>query len=463
MNKLWQTKNIAMYLVVFSVAWLVMFPVAGQSVNFSYSAAVVVITLSFWSSGMIPPFLASLIFFALASIFKLIDPNILFSGFSSAAVWLIISGFIIGNAISKTGLSDRLVSFIAPFLIRSYSVLVAGLVVSAILLGFIMPSSVGRAVVMIPIGMALAEQVGLKHGSKGRVGIAVALAISCNMPSFAVLPANIPNMILAGASETIFGVTFGYLDYLLLHFPVLGLVKSLLLIFIVIKTFPADLEPSKALDKVNIDKKFNVGQQKKLGVLLGLTLLFWMSDSIHGINPAWIGLVTAILLLIPKYGIVEPKTFSSSVDFGVVVFVAGALGLGALVNHSGIGSYVGQEFSNLLPGADSGHFLNFMVLNLISTVTGLIATIPGVPTVLTPMAADLAHSTGFSLKAVLMTQVVGFSTVIFPYQVAPLILAMQLANERLSDLFKILLPLSVITIVFLMPLDYLWWCLLGWF
>lgn len=57
-----------------------------------------------------------------------------------------------------------------------------------------------------------------------------------------------------------------------------------------------------------------------------------------------------------------------------------------------------------------------MALNLISSVTGLIATIPSVPTVLTPMAAGLAHSTGFSPEAVLMTQVVGLSTVIFPYR-----------------------------------------------
>ena len=45
-----------------------------------------------------------------------------------------------------------------------------------------MPSSVGRAVVLIPIGMALADTIRLKKGSNGRIDIATALAISCNMP-----------------------------------------------------------------------------------------------------------------------------------------------------------------------------------------------------------------------------------------------------------------------------------------
>ncbi|MGY5710315.1 hypothetical protein ACXHPE_17105 [Vibrio cincinnatiensis] len=103
-----------------------------------------------------------------------------------------------------------------------------------------------------------------------------------------------------------------------------------------------------------------------------------------------------------------------------------------------------------------------MALSLISTLTGLVATIPGVPTVLSPMAADFAQASGFSLSAVLMTQVIGFSTVIFPYQVGPLIVAMQLSNESLAKLVKVTLPLAGITVALLMPLDYFWWLLLGW-
>jgi hypothetical protein len=78
------------------------------------------------------------------------------------------------------------------------------------------------------------------------------------------------------------------------------------------------------------------------------------------------------------------------------------------------------------------------------------------------MAADFAQLTGFSVPAVLMTQVIGFSTVIFPYQVAPLILAMQLSKESLGNLLKVTFPLAIITILFLMPLDYLWWVVLDW-
>jgi di/tricarboxylate transporter len=107
--------------------------------------------------------------------------------------------------------------------------------------------------------------------------------------------------------------------------------------------------------------------------------------------------------------------------------------------------------------------MNFLSLTFMSFATGLLATVPGVPAVLTPMAQDLATQTGFGLETVLMTQVIGFSTVLFPYQVGPLVVAMQLSGEKLGHIVKVTIPLAAITLVALVPIDYLWWRLLGWF
>lgn len=456
-------RSSVLLLTVLVAAWLGFFPLEGQSAEFSQSAAVILLTLVFWSTGVFPPFLTGLLFFGLAVVLDLIDPNVLFAGFGSTAVWLIVSGFVIGSAITNSGMGRRLAAFISPYVTQSYAFLIGGLVLSAVALGFVMPSSVGRAVVLIPIGMALADRVGFIHGSNGRLGIATSLAVACNMPSFAVLPANIPNMILAGASETLYGIEMGYTEYLWLHFPILGILKSVVLVWVVLRIFPDQIATpiSSKSDQTGITPAERA-LQKKTSMLLGITLLFWMTDSWHGINPAWVGLFTAIFLLLPKWGVVQPKDFNKSVDFATVVFVAAALGLGALVNSSGIGTAMGNEFAQLLPSSEDSSFLSYMALSVGAALTGLVATIPGVPTVLTPMAGDFAQITGFSLPVVLMTQVVGFSTIVFPYQVGPLIVAMQLSGEPLRKLLRITIPLAIITVVFLMPLDYLWWRLIGW-
>jgi di/tricarboxylate transporter len=61
-----------------------------------------------------------------------------------------------------------------------------------------------------------------------------------------------------------------------------------------------------------------------------------------------------------------------------------------------------------------------------------------------------------------MTQVIGFSTTIFPYQAPPLLIGMQLAQVKLTEAIKLCLYLAVISILLLLPLNYLWWNLLGW-
>lgn len=459
-------KNMIVLVAMAIALWIALGPLAQSNPATAHSAAVVLLTLVLWATGLFPPFLTSLIFLGLVLVFQLARPDQIFAGFGSAAVWMIISGFVIGSAISVSGLGQRLATFLAPLLAGSYPRMIVGLSVAASLLGFVMPSSTGRAVVMLPIGMALADRVGFRPGSNGRIGIAAALALACNMPSFAILPANIPNMILSGASETLHGISLGYTSYLALHFPLLGILKSLLMIALVLKFFPDRIRPQDGFisdrKAESNDKPGEPAAQRRVAITLLVTLAFWMTDRLHGINAAWIGIIAAIILLLPRVGVVAPKLFNTSVDFGMVLFVAAALGLGSLVNDSGLGRLVGGTLQQVLP-LQAGHAaLNFFSLSLMSTLTGLVTTIPGVPTVLTPMAPELAAASGFSLAAVLMTQVIGFSTVIFPYQVGPLIIAMQLSGEKLSHLLKITLPLALLTFVLVVPLDFLWWRLLGW-
>ena len=130
--------------------------------------------------------------------------------------------------------------------------------------------------------------------------------------------------------------------------------------------------------------------------------------------------------------------------------------------NAGLGRLIGGFLEAALPLAPGRDFVNFLSLTVMSFASGMVTTVPSVPAVLTPMAGDLAHLSGFSLNAVLMTEVVGFSTVLFPYQVGPLVVAMQLSGERLDHLLRITVPLTLITLLALAPIDFLWWKLLGW-
>ncbi|WP_432698333.1 SLC13 family permease [Marinobacterium sp. YM272] len=457
-----QPANLFMLSLVLLSAWVLMAVPGGISAQQSQVLAIVILTLGLLVTGALPGYMTALLFFLSAVLLDVAPPEEIFSGFYSAAFWLIISGMVIGMAIKSTGLGDRLAALLGRHLEHSYASLIWGLMLVGTLLGFLMPSSMGRALMMIPIGLALADRCGFEPGSKGRTGIILAVAFGCHIPTFAVLPANIPNMVMIGAAETIYGLHFSYTDYLLLHFPVLGALKVVLIALMILRLFPdkpgikssTDLPGSAPVQEYNAD-------QIKLGLVLLITLGFWMTDALHGISPAWVGLAAACFLLLPRVGLVDGQRFSSGMDITLLLFIVGVLGIGRLVAGSGLGSTLAGQLELWLPLQQGADFINFVSLSLLSVVTALGVTIAGVPAVLTPMASDLAAQTGWSVETVLMTQVLGYSTILFPYQSGPLLVSMQLAKEPLSHLLKITVPLTLITLLVLMPLDYLWWVLIG--
>lgn len=359
----------------------------GMDTNQALILAITLVTLSLWGTGIVPGYVASTFLFAALILSDAATPEQVFASFSSSAIWLVVTGFVIGAAISATGLGARLGHVARPHLSRSYPTLIAGLMLLGMALGFVMPSSMGRAAVLVPVGMALADALDLTRGSSGRTVVAVIIAIGTNMPSFAILPSNIPNVILSGVAERSLGIHVSYMRYLLLHYPVLGVLKSLLIVGLVLAFFPARVSPA-----ATAETGAPLRQVALLAILVA-TLALWSTDQLHGINPAWIGLGASLALM--------------------------------------------------------------------AAATSLFTTIAGVPAVLTPLAPDLARVTGFSLETVLMTQVIGFSSVLFPYQVGPLIVAMGLAGESTRPLLKVTVALFVLTLVLLLPLDFLWWTLLG--
>lgn len=427
----------------------------------------ILITLICFVTGILPEFITALLFMLMAVLFSLAPPDVVFSGFSSTAVWLIFSGLVLGIAINETGLASKMAAGVSGYLSGGYLQLIAGLVILATLLGFLMPSSMGRVLLFVPLAMAIAERCAFQPGSNGHTGIALAAAFGCHVPTFAVMPANVPNMVFLGAAETLYQWVPGYGEYLLLHFPVLGLLKGICIVVLIVWLFP-DTPRISAPDSVRIsadsaeNREVMSKNQKKLVVIMLTTLAFWVTDAWHHIPAAWIGLSAAILLLSPGIGLVSQKSFNSKMNLGSILFVVGIMALGAVINSSGIGQILGEQLNRglpLQPGADA---MNFAWLSVTSFIMGVLTTLPGAPAVMTPFAEQMSQSSGLPLSSVLMTQVLGFSTILFPYQSAPMILAMQLAGVPVRQAGRLCLYLLPLTLLVLFPLDYLWWVLSGW-
>jgi len=421
------------------------------------AAALALFTIGLWASGAMAEHVTALLFMVLAVLLKVAPPEVAFAGFHAAAMWLVFGGLVLGAALRSTGLGERIAERLLPLFGTTYARIIVGVAVVAVGLAFLMPSTMGRTVLLMPVVMALADRLGFEEGRPGRTGLAVALAFVSFMVPCTILSANVPNMVLVGAADHLFGLHLTYGAYLQLHFPVTGLLKAVLIVLVVLWLFPDRARPPPPTAPRG---KLSAGE-RKLAVILAAALGFWLTDFLHGISAGWVGLAAGIACLLPGINLVTPQSFGRDVNFGSVVYVAGILGLGTLVAESGAGALLSRILLGVLPLGPDDPFGSFVSLASVSTLLGFVTTLPGVPAVLTPLAPDLAEASGLPLLTVLMTQVLGFSTVVLPYQAPPIVVALQIAHVRLRVAARVSLAVFAGTVAILLPLTYLWWRLLG--
>lgn len=418
---------------------------------------IIVVTIILWATSLLPEFLTALLFFTAAMIARIAPPEVIFGGFASSAFWLVFSGFVLGVAIRKTGLADRAARALSARLTDSWPLMVASVVLLTYALAFVMPSNMGRIALLMPIVAAMAKRAGIADGSRAWFGLALAVGFGTFQLSATILPANVPNLVMSGAAEGSYGIHLNYVPYLLLHTPVLGILKGLVLIGLICWLFPGAPKPVKDLAPPEPMGR----DEKRLAWLLAVVLVMWVTESWHGIGPAWTGLAASIVVMLPRVGFITGDEFSAGVNMRTCIYVAGILGLAITVTQTGIGSAVGEALMRVMPLDADAPFTSFLALTGITTALNFIMTANGVPALYTTLAQSFSDATGFPLLSVIMIQVLGYSTPLLPYQASPIVVAMGLGKVPAKAGMLLCLALAVATYLVLLPLDYLWFSLLG--
>lgn len=420
--------------------------------------ALAITVVGMWATRFTAEHLTSLIFFLAAMVLSVAEADAVFSGFAAGAFWLLFGGMILGSAVGRTGLGARLARAMALRMGVSYTGLLIGIAAVALALSFVMPSSTGRVVLLMPVAVSLADAFRFEPGSKGRLGITVTAALSAVVPGFAILPANVPNLVMVGAAESVYGVEITYAEFLLLHFPVLGFLKAAAIVVVARMLFPATLPDLNATER---DRSPLSVEEKRLAVLLIVALALWATDFLHGIAPSWVALAAGLACFLPPFRLIDAEEIGQAVQIKPLIFIAGVLSLGAVVTSTGFGDYLANAFlsvAGLQPGAN---LANFATIVGASVATSILGTAPTVPAVWTPLAEGLSAATGVPLKSVIMMQVLAFSTLILPYQVPPAVVGLALGKVPLKHGIISVLCVAMITVFVLLPLDYLWWEVLG--
>ncbi|WP_232446337.1 SLC13 family permease [Burkholderia ubonensis] len=293
--------------------------------------AIVFTCIVLWATGAVASLWVSLLFFFLAATCTSVPTSEIFSGFGSSAFWLVFSGAAIGFALKESGLSERIGIALARRIGGSYLKALLAFAILSFLLSLVMPSTFGRIAILIPIAIGYCDVVKLGAHANGRRGILLLVIVGSYELAAAVLPANLPNVIMAGILEQSHGLHLRFSEYLLLFFPAGVIVRGAVLVLASYWLF------ADTVGEVEIPAaRVALGRREWHAiVLLAITLALWFTDAVHHVAPGWVGLGFTLVYFATSPP-AQLERFTATLKMDLLWFIAAIIGLTALVNHLGV-------------------------------------------------------------------------------------------------------------------------------
>jgi di/tricarboxylate transporter len=418
-------------------------------------AILALLTAFLWATLAIPAELTALVFFLALLLAGLAPDHVVLAGFESKAIWLVFAGLVLSEAIGRHDMGhaifDRLLGRLS-----SYPQLIWLVASTGLIMAFFIPSAMGRVLLLAPLVVALADRLGFAENDPRRHGLFLATVLGAVVPAFTIITSNVPNLVLMGAAEAIYDRTLTYGEYLALNFPVLGLGTFVLIPSLVLLLFPGE----RGLTLQALRPAPWTRDQIRIFCVLAVILAFWTTDKLHAISSAWIGLAAAVFMLMPGVGLLPAQTIGK-INFGPWFFVAGSIGLGGVVSHSGLGDLLWGQVATVVPFEGLPNPLKFAVIQLSATILAVVATLPAIPAVFTPLVGSIAESLDWPLDAVLLAQVPAFVIFAFPFQAPPVLVGLTVLGVPLKVAMRLMLRYFIVAALVLSPLHYLWGRLLS--
>ncbi|WP_329377616.1 SLC13 family permease [Streptomyces sp. NBC_01716] len=274
-----------------------------------------------------------------------ISSETLFATLGDEIVWLLICAFVLATAVTKTGLAGRAAAFLvggAGTVRQLVHLTTAALVVTA----FAVPATSGRAALALPVFLALAKALA------DRTRLVVMLALL--FPTVILLSA-VATLIGAGAHLITVGVLWeqtgeelGFVTWLILGLP-LAVVSSHLAAELVLLTTTrrADRKGPVRITAAQIQEHSDAPVEGPLSpsearclLLLGTVVLLWCSEPLHGVSPAVVALIGAVVASSPALGTVRLKDGLRTVPWPLLLFMAATMAMGIALAESGAADWL---------------------------------------------------------------------------------------------------------------------------
>ncbi len=422
--------------------------------------AISAFTVIFWTFEPVPIEYTSLLMLLLFPLLGVISFETAFAAFSGKAVWLVFSGMALSLAITETPLGARLAKRVLGQ-IGSYNRLLLGIHILGVLMALLIPSGVVRVLILMPMAISLLKALGEKPGSRVSAALILSLMCSTYYGGTGVLTASVPNMVVFGVMESR-NIPIFWGEWALYLFPVIGLLRTgccYLLIRLLLPVPPAPVRSTNPTDAPEVPLAITPAEKKTGGILL-LGILLWATDALHGLHPATVGLGLVLLCYLPGWGPLSPDRLKG-VNFPILIYIAAVFAMGYALEETGFNTRLAGVLTGWLDLSEANPLFKLGAITCLTVPFDFLADTAAIAGVLTPLLLDFSAGIGLQPLPTALSVAIGTSLVCIPYQSAPWVLAYSFRYVRMGQLILIMTLVSILTLLLLLPLNLLYWRLIG--
>lgn len=344
---------------------------------------------------------------------KLVPPmEIVFSGFTKHVVWLCLFAFLVG-AIMQLLKLDRRIALGILDKIKASNVgrVIWGMFFVNIILAFLIPAANARAATLLPVVKGITNLLGDTPEEKEakKAIIIQSLVYGTMICGVFIMTAHLPNLIMVGIFSNNGFDGLGYLDWMLLQFPYLGMfVLTQWWVRYHFKTGGIELAGghSKIHEEHKSLGKMSTTEWMLVSVFVIIALLFMMGKGsplieLHQFKLGVIGLVGILVLFTPglfpfKWDEVQAKTI-----WGTFLLLGGAITMTAAMSKSGLAQWLADSIHGMVAGHSWWMILLIMMLGTHVIRVGMLSNVAAIA-MLAPIVFAMApaldlHPVAFTL------------------------------------------------------------------
>lgn len=381
--------------------------------------------------------------------------GVAFSGWTTSVTWIVLGAFFLATAFDDIGLLRRIAFFVILKSGGTYNRTVLGMVLAGTVLTLI---TFGNAyVIMIALAYGVTKSLNLGKSTDAAIIMFGACLGAVTTRGVVYTPSSL-SLMNAGAQTIIPDFYLAWYDMMLHCSPLFLLVAILYFVLIKMRKNKTEIN-SKEYIQAQYEALGPMSMKEKKGLfVLSLLLLYLVTAPLHKLSMDYAFMIIPWFLCLPGIDVAGEKSLKN-IDFSMVFFVVGCLGIGTVAAYLGVGKLFSTVLSPIL--SPLGPVVALAIVYLLGAVLNLFMTplafLAGFSGPITQIALDI------NLNPAAALYVLNFASdaIFLPYEYIPYLIAYSFGVIPMVDFIKYSLIKFVIYLVFIMVVILPFWKLIG--